>query len=76
MGVKVLLGIGTVVIIYLIRAFDPSLYVWYDYLLGVLYFAVCFFLCFRSPIYWRIGAIEGYPLSDRTAYGLETGKIR
>ena len=36
MGVKVLLGIGTVVIIYLIRAFDPSLCVWYDYLLGVL----------------------------------------
>ena len=38
-----LFGIGTVVIIYLISAFDPSLYVWYDYILGILYFFASFF---------------------------------
>ena len=66
-----LFGIGTVVIVYFVKAFDPSLYVWYDYLLGIIYFGVVFWLCFRSPMYRSIGNAEGYPLSDRTAYGLE-----
>lgn len=64
-----LFGIGTVVVIYLIRAFDPSLYVWYDYVLGFIYFLASFCFCYRSPMYWKIGGIEGYPLTERTAYG-------
>ena len=32
-----LFGIGTVVIIYLATAFDPSAYAWHDYLLGFVY---------------------------------------
>lgn len=71
-----LFGIGTVVILYLVKAFDPSLYMWYDYLLGVVWFGVVFWFCFRSPMYWKIGGKQGYPLSDRTAYGLEMGKIK
>lgn len=70
-----LFGIGTVVIIYLISAFDPSLYVWYDYVLGILYFFASFFFCYRSPMYWSLGRIKGYPLSDQSAYGLDIGKI-
>ena len=65
-----LFGIGTVGVIYLIKGFDPSLYVWYDYVLGFVYFVVCFLFCFRSPLYWKIGRIEGFPMSDRTAFGL------
>lgn len=65
----VVLGIGTVVVIYLIRAFDPSLYVWYDYVLGFICFLAGFCFCYRSPVYWKIGGIEGYPLTERTAYG-------
>ncbi len=70
-----LFGIGTVVIIYLATAFDPSAYAWHDYLLGFVYFAVCFWFCFHSPLYWSIGKIKGYRMSDRTAYGLEMGKM-
>ena len=71
-----LFGIGITVIVYLVRAFDPSIYVWYDYLLGVVYFFAVFWLCFRSPVYWRIGGLKGYPLSPRTAYGLEMDKFQ
>lgn len=71
-----LFGIGSVVIVYLVRSFDPSIYMWYDYLLGFIYFGVVFWLCFRSPMYWAIGRKEGYPLSDRTAYGLEAPRYR
>lgn len=70
-----LFGIGTVVVIYLISAFDPGLYVWYDYFLGVVYFFASFLFCYRSPMYWSLGRIKGYPLSDRSAYGLEMNKI-
>lgn len=70
-----LFGIGTVVIIYLFTAFDSSMYVWYDYVLGILYFFASFFFCYRSPMYWSIGRIKGYPLSDRSAYGLDMNKI-
>lgn len=70
-----LFGIGTIVIIYLVISFNPSLYMWYDYLIGLIYFAFVFWLCFRSPMYWSIGRIKGYPLTDRTAYGLEINKI-
>ena len=70
-----LFGIGTVVIIYLFTAFNPSMYVWYDYVLGILYFFASFFFCYRSPMYWSLGRIKGYPLSDRSAYGLEMRKI-
>lgn len=65
-----LFGIGVVGIIYLATAFDPSMYAWYDYVLGFVYFAVSFWLCFRSPMYWSIGRIGGYPMSTRTAFGL------
>ena len=71
-----LFGIGTTVIVYFVTAFDPSIYAWYDVVLGILYFFVSFWFCFRSPMYWRIGAKAGFPLTDRTAYGLELGKIR
>ena len=71
-----LFGIGSVVIVYLIRSFDPSIYMWYDYLLGIAYFGVVFWLCFRSPMYWSIGSMKGYPLSDRTAYGSEAPKYQ
>ena len=44
-------------------------------MVGFVYFAVCFWFCFRSPLYWSIGKIKGYKMSDRTAYGLEMGKM-
>ena len=70
-----LFGIGTVGIIYLIKGFNPGLYVWYDYVLGFIWFAVCFGFCFRSPLYWKIGKVKGYPMTDRTAYGLDMKKM-
>lgn len=71
-----LFGIGAVVIIYLFTAFDPGMYVWYDYVSGILYFFASFWFCYRSPMYWSLGRIKGYPLSDRSAYGLEMSRIR
>lgn len=68
-------GLGVILIYYLFNGFDLSSHVWSDYVIGFIYFAIAFWLCFRSPMYWRIGRIEGYPLSKRAAYGFEMDKI-
>ncbi len=63
-------GIAPAAIYYIVRYFDPSVYVWYDYVIGVVYFAVVFWFCYRSPLYWSLGRKEGYVLTDQSAFGL------
>ena len=53
-----------------LKVYDPSAYFWYDYVIAVIYFVIVFFFCFRSPLFWKLGKVEGYPLTERSAYGI------
>lgn len=64
------LGLAPVAIHYIIKYLDTSVYVWHDYVLAFIYFAVVFWFCYRSPLYWNLGRKEGYTLTDQSAYGL------
>ena len=50
--------------------FEPSAFMWYDYLLAFVMFVVVFWFCFRSPLYWNLGRKPGYEMSDQSAFGL------
>lgn len=63
-------GLAPIAVYYFANIFDPSICNWYDYVLAVVYFAVIFWFCFRSPLYWSLGRREGYTLTDQSAYGL------
>lgn len=67
--------LGVIVVWYLFNGFDPKIYVWSDFVIGLAYFFIAFWFCFRSPLYWKLGRVKGYPLSKRSAYGLEMDKI-
>jgi len=67
--VTAVFGLVPLAVYFFMNLFDPSMYVWYDYVLAVVWFAAIFWLCFRSPLYWNLGKKEGYPLTDRSAYG-------
>lgn len=62
-------GLAPIAAYYFVNIFDPADFVWYDYVLGVVYFAVVFWFCYRSPLYWSLGKKEGYTLTDQSAYG-------
>ena len=36
---------------------------------AVLWFAVIFFISFRSPLYWKLGKKAGYALTEQSAFG-------
>lgn len=36
----------------------------------MMWFAAVFVFCFRSPLYWKLGDVPGYPLTEQTAFGL------
>ena len=37
--------------------------------LAVVWFAVIFFISFRSPLYWKLGKKAGYALTEQSAFG-------
>ena len=74
--VTTLVGLTPILIWFLTKHFDAGMYHWYEWIIAFVYFVICFGLCFRSPIYWKLGGLEGYPLSDQTAYGFEKDTIR
>ena len=67
--------IGVIVAWYLLNGFDPSLYGWSDFLIGFIYFLIVFWFCYCSPWYWKLGRVEGYPLSKRSSYGFKMDKF-
>jgi hypothetical protein len=50
--------------------FDASKFFWYDYVLAVFWFIVCFVFCSRSKIYWGLGKKPGYALTGQSAFGI------
>lgn len=63
-------GLGIIGIYYFTTVFETEMYVWYDYVLAVLYFIAVFLFCFRSKLYWGLGSLPGYELTDQSAFGL------
>lgn len=70
-GLITTIGLGIIGCCYFFGgAFDASLYVWYDWAIAVVWFAVVFFFSFRSPLYWKLGRNPGYPLTRQSAFGV------
>ena len=70
-GLITTIGLGVIGCCYFFGgAFDASMYVWYDWVIAVVWFAVVFVFSFRSKLYWNLGKKPGYPLSQQSAFGL------
>lgn len=65
---------GAIGLHYFTAVFDASVLVPLDWLLAVVWFVAVFVFCFRSPLYWRLGDVPGYPLEEQTAFGLAGGR--
>ncbi|MEX2805377.1 HXXEE domain-containing protein [Streptococcus sp. H31] len=63
------LGLGFIGCYYFTTVFNPTMFIWYDYGLAIVWFVAVFLFCFRSKIYWDLGKKKGYGLTDVTAYG-------
>ncbi len=61
---------GAIGLYYFTSVFDASVLAWWDWVLAVVWFAAVFVFCFRSPLYWKLGDVPGYPLEEQTAFGL------
>ncbi|MBQ6098094.1 MAG: hypothetical protein IJK99_10140 [Bacteroidales bacterium] len=46
-----------------------TIFLWYDWAIAAAWFAAVFVLCFRSKLYWNLGKLPGYPLTDQSAFG-------
>lgn len=69
-GLVTSLGAGAIACCYFFGVvFDGSLFLWYDWVIAVMWFAAVFVLCFRSKIYWSLGKKPGYPLTEQSAFG-------
>ena len=64
-------GMTPIAVYYFIRIAGQNLYYWYDYVIAFIWCVVVFVFCFRSPLYWKLGKKEGYPFTQRSAFGLE-----
>ena len=63
-------GMAPIGIYYFTNVFDSSFYLWYDYAVAVGWFVAVFIFCFRSKLYWGLGKMPGYALTDQSAYGI------
>lgn len=61
---------GAIGLFYFTSVFDESVLAWWDWLLAIVWFVAVFAFCFRSPLYWKLGDVPGYPLEEQTAFGL------
>ena len=62
-------GLAPVSFYYFFGVFDASAFLWYDYVIAVVYFAIVFWFCFRSPLYWNLGKKSGYEFNEQSAFG-------
>lgn len=67
-------GLGAIGLYYFTSVFDPSLFRWWDYPLGVAWFVLVFLFSFRSKLYWTLGQKPGYDMTTMTAYGVDFKK--
>lgn len=68
-AITAIFGLTPIACYYFLNIYDASLYALHDYVFAFLWFAVIFWFCYRSPVYWNLGKKEGYPLTDQSAYG-------
>lgn len=69
-------GMTPISIYYFISVRNQSFYYWYDYVIAFVWCLIVFLFFFRSPIYWGLGKLEGYPFTTRSAFGLEQKHIK
>ena len=67
--VTAICGLTPISIYYFSCVFDAGVFAWYDYILAVVWFALVFCCCFRSPWYWWLGKKSGYKFTEQAAYG-------
>jgi hypothetical protein len=68
--VTAVFGLAPIACYYFMKIFDQHFYIWYDYIIAIICLVFIFWFSFRSPIYWKLGRMEGYSLTDQTAYGI------
>lgn len=69
-GIITSLGAGIIACCYFFGGvFQSDMFVWYDWVIAVVWFAVVFVFCFRSKLYWGLGKKPGYPLTEQSAFG-------
>lgn len=69
-GIITSLGAGIIACCYFFGGvFQGDMFVWYDWVIAVVWFAVVFVFCFRSKLYWDLGKKPGYPLTEQSAFG-------
>lgn len=73
--VTAVFGMTPIAVFYFLNISKGYVYTWYDYVLALLWCVVVFVFFFRSPIYWKLGSIEGYPFTEQAAFGLEKKKL-
>lgn len=65
-----LFGMTPISIYYFYETYGQNLYSFSEYILAIIWCIAVFIFCFRSPIYWKLGKISGYPFTKRSAFGL------
>lgn len=69
-GLITTFGLGAIACCYFFGGvFDASMFVWYDWVLAVVWFAAVFVFSFRSKLYWNLGKKPRYPLTEQSAFG-------
>lgn len=74
--VTAVLGMTLISIYYFMNIPGSQVFYWYDYPIALLWCIAVFLFCFRSPLYWKLGSIEGYPFTRRSAFGFEQKKVK
>lgn len=62
-------GMTPITIYYFYETYGQNLYSFSDYILALIWCIAVFMFSFRSPLYWKLGKISGYPFTKRTAFG-------
>ena len=63
-------GMTPITIYYFYETYGQNLYNFLDYIFAFAWCIAVFMFCFRSPLYWKLGKISGYPFTKRSAFGL------
>lgn len=65
-----LFGMIPISIFYFYETYGQGLYDISDYIFAFVWCMAVFRFCFRSPLYWKLGKLPGYPFTKRSALGL------
>ena len=73
--ISAVFGMTPIAIYYFVSIAGTGLYAWYDFVIAIVWFVAAFLFFFRSPVYWKLGKVEGYDFTPRAAFGPELKNI-